>query len=172
MIIRSATEKDLPALLDLHNHAVRNLTAAWTDTEDTLEDRRAWLMAREAAGFPVFVAIDDDGVVLGFATYGSFRDRSGYRATVEHSIYITDKAKGVGVGTALMSRLIEQARVDGHHVMVGAVDGENEASLAFHAKLGFEVSCRLPQVGQKFGRWLDLYLVTLVLDDKAAPPKA
>lgn len=171
MHIRNATEEDLPGVLEIHNHAVRTLTAAWTTQEDSLEDRMAWLTSRQNDGYPVFVAVADDGEVLAFGTYGSFRARSGYRLTVEHSIYVKDGAKGKGLGRRLIERLIAQARADGYHAMVGAVDGQNEASLAFHKKLGFQASCLMPQVGMKFGRWLDLYLVTLLLDDRPVPPE-
>ncbi|WP_289035382.1 GNAT family N-acetyltransferase [uncultured Roseibium sp.] len=169
MLLRHAVPEDLPGLLDIHNHAVRNLTAAWTDEVDTLEDRKNWLDKRRSDGEPVFVSVDEQGQVLGYGYYGSFRTRSGYRHTVEHSIYVAEGAQGKGVGSALLTRLIEEARQAGYHVLVGAVDGENKGSLAFHEKHGFETSVRLPQVGTKFGRWLDLFLVTLVLDDNATP---
>ncbi|WP_417688126.1 GNAT family N-acetyltransferase [Roseibium sp.] len=170
MKLRTAATKDLPALLQIHNHAVRNLTAAWTEQEETVEERAIWLEGRGRDGFPVIVAVDDEDDVLGFGSFGPFRARPGYRKTVEHSIYVRSGAQGVGTGAALMQKLIELARADGYHVMVGAVDAENETSLKFHRKLGFDVSCKLPQVGTKFGRWLDLYMVTLVLNDDPAPP--
>ncbi|MBS8262436.1 N-acetyltransferase [Roseibium polysiphoniae] len=169
MQLRQALPEDLPALLEIHNHAVRNLTAAWTDQQDTLEDRRRWLEERERDGLPVFVALDGQMQVLGYGSFGTFRARPGYRHTAEHTIYVAEGAQGKGVGSALLKRLIERARRDGFHVLVGAVDGENKGSLAFHQKHGFETSACLPQVGTKFGRWLDLYFVTLVLDDRASP---
>ena len=172
MQLRLATPDDVPALLEIHNYAVRNLTAAWTETEDSFQDRATWLEGRQRDGLPVLVAEDERGQVVGFGSYGTFRARSGYRLTAEHSIYVSPEGQGLGVGRALMEALIKEARAAGYHVLVGAVDGENAASLAFHKKLGFDVSCKLPQIGTKFGRWLDLYLVTLVLNDEPAPPSS
>ncbi|NVK35754.1 MAG: N-acetyltransferase family protein [Rhodobacteraceae bacterium] len=170
MHLRPATEADLPDLLEIHNFAVRNLAAAWTEHEDTLEDRRAWLKQRQGADLPVLLAIDDEGRFLGYGTYGSFRGRSGYNLTVEHSIYVRSDVQSKGVGRLLLETLIADAREKGYHVMIGAVDSDNEQSLKFHQKLGFEVSSKLPQIGTKFGRWLDLYFVILILNDDDAPP--
>jgi L-amino acid N-acyltransferase YncA len=171
MHIRSATFADLPALLDIHNDAVRTLKAIWTDKLDTLEDRRAWFDGRKAAGLPVIVAETEDGTIAGYGSYGPFRAKEGYRLTMEHSIYVAPGARGKGVGKALLVRLIEQARADGCHVLVGAVDGENAASVALHQTCGFEITGRLPQVGMKFGQWLDLLVMTRVLDDRPVPPE-
>lgn len=170
MKIRSARETDLPDLLDIHNYAVRNLAAAWTEHEDTLEDRAAWLKGRQDEGLPVLVAVDEQDRFLGFGTYGSFRSRSGYRLTVEHSIYVQPDVQARGIGKMLLQALIDDARKQGFHVMVGAVDSDNEQSLKFHEKMGFEISSRLPEIGTKFGRWLDLYFVLLILNEDAAPP--
>lgn len=169
MQIRFATDDDLPVLLALHNHAVKYLTAAWTETIDTLEDRKAWLDGRRLAGLPVVVATNDKGIVLGFGSFGPFRPREGYRFTAEHTIYVNPSAQRQGVGCALLRHLILLAREAGYHALVGGIDGENTASVALHEKCGFQISGQLPQVGTKFGRWLDLILVTLVLntDDPA-----
>jgi len=170
MHIRPATSADLPALLDIHNDAVRTLKAIWTDKPDTLDDRRAWFEARREAGLPVIVAETDDGTVAGYGSYGPFRPKEGYRLTLEHSVYVAPDVRGRGIGKALLVRLIELARADGCHVLVGAIDGENTGSIALHRQLGFDVTGRLPQVGMKFGQWLDLVLMTLVLDDRPVPP--
>ncbi len=126
----------------------------------------------QAAGFPVLVA-ELGGEVLGFTTYGEFRDNvkwPGYRLSVEHTIHVRESHWGTGVGRVLMSALIERARAAGIHVMVGAVDGANEASIRFHERLGFVEVARMPQVGTKHGRWLDLVMLQLRLDDAAPPP--
>jgi phosphinothricin acetyltransferase len=111
----------------------------------------------------VLVAETESGVV-GWASYGKFRSRDGYADTVEHSIYVTPAAQGRGAGTALMRALIERARNADLHAIVGGLDGANTASLRFHERLGFRASTPLPQVGRKFGRWLDLVFVTLILE--------
>ncbi len=169
MIIRDATEADLPALLELHNFAVHNLDATWTEVEETLEDRRKWFKGRKAEGFPIVVAVDAAGEVLGYGSYGTFRGRDGYRDTVEHSVYLFPRAQGQGTGKALLSWLIAHARQAGRHVMIAAIDSSNAISIAMHEKAGFVSWGALPQVGQKHGKWLSLALLGLVLDDRERP---
>jgi len=156
---RSAEPRDLPALLAIYNQIVATSTAIYRDDPATLEDRVAWFAARGAAAFPVLVA-ERGGAVLGFASYGDFRGAfSGYRFTVEHSVHVGEGARGLGIGATLMGHLLDLAREAKVHVMIGAVDADNAASLGFHEKLGFTPTGRLHEVGYKFGRWLDLVFV-------------
>ena len=156
---RSAEPRDLPTLLAIYNQIVATSTAIYRDDPTTLEERAAWLAARQAGGFPVLVA-ERGGEVLGFASYGEFRGAfPGYRFTVEHSVHVGEGARGAGVGATLMSHLLDLAREAGVHMMLGAVDADNAASLKFHDKLGFTATGRLHEVGWKFGRWLDLVFV-------------
>jgi L-amino acid N-acyltransferase len=159
--IRPATEADLPAILAIYNDAVMKTTAIWNEAPSTLDSRRVWLVERRKSGFPVLVA-DDDGV-FGYGTFGEFRPFEGYRFTVEHSVYVLDEAQGKGLGKMLLSALIEEARGMGKRVMVGAIDASNYASLALHETMGFEETGRMPGVGEKFGKRLDLVLVQLTL---------
>lgn len=168
MNIRPATQADLPAILEIHNDAIRRLDAIWTETEETLEDRRAWLKERQEKGFGVFVA-EEAGKVLGHAGYGAYRPRSGYDRTIEHSIYLREEAQGRGVGKALMDAVIADARAKGFHLMVAVVDAKNTGSIAFHERLGFVHMGTLPQAGHKFGRWLDQVNMYLIVNDDPAP---
>jgi L-amino acid N-acyltransferase len=138
-------------------------------------------MVRQATEhFPVLVAVNAGGgdvgapdELVGFTAYGHFRGSGkwpGYGRTVEHSIHVAESSWGRGVGRQLLTALIERARNDGFHVMVAAIDGDNVRSIAFHGRLGFVEVARMPEVGHKFGRWLDLVLVQLVLDERRAPP--
>ncbi|ARP98835.1 phosphinothricin acetyltransferase [Pseudorhodoplanes sinuspersici] len=163
--IRPAIEADLPTILEIYNDAVLNSTAIWIETPADLDDRRAWLAARTSAGFPVLVADSGPGKasVLGYGSFGEFRAYEGFRYTVEHSVYVTEEAQGRGVGKMLLRALIEEARGMGKRVMVGAIDASNYASLALHETMGFEETGRMPGVGEKFGKRLDMVLVQLVL---------
>ena len=161
--IQAAEEHHLPGILCIYNHAVEHTTAIWNDSLVDLENRRAWWRARTEAGLPVLVAVQD-GEVLGYASYGPFRAFDGYRLTVEHSVYVAESARRQGVASALLSALEDQARAAGLHVILGGIAANNEASLRLHQRLGFTETGRLPQVGQKFGRWLDLVFVQRVLD--------
>ena len=133
----------------------------------SLATRLAWFDHKGAAGWPVLV-LEDAGKIIGWATYGPFREKPGYAGTVEHSVYVRDGLRGAGLGTLLMTALIADARARGFHVMVGGVDAENAGSLAFHARLGFVQVAHFREVGRKFGRWLDLAFVELLLDGGAA----
>jgi phosphinothricin acetyltransferase len=159
--IRPATESDLAAILAIYNDAVMKTTAIWNEAPSDLAGRQAWFTTRRQAGFPVLVA--DEGKVLGYGSFGEFRPFEGYRMTVEHSLYVLDEAQGRGIGRMLLAALIEEARRMGKRVMVGAIDGSNYASLALHETMGFEQTGRMPGVGEKFGKPLDLVLVQLTL---------
>jgi len=156
MDIRVARETDLPAILAIFNHAIATSISIWIDTPVTLKEREIWFASRRAEGFPVFVAVDNE--VLGFGSFGVFRPYEGFRNTVEHSVYVSEKSRGLGVGRALLTTLIERARADGKRVIVGAVDSRNEASLALHRSLGFVETGRMPRLGEKWGQLLDMVL--------------
>lgn len=161
--IRPAAPADLPAILAIYNDAVLNTTASYDLEPSTLEQRAAWFDERARQGFPVIVA-EASGVVVGFGSYGKFRDKPGYRHTVEHTVYVAPGRRGEGVGRALVAELIALARAQGKHAMVGGVDSENEGSLRFHLAMGFAEVARFHQVGHKFDRWLDIIFVELLLD--------
>jgi phosphinothricin acetyltransferase len=163
VIVRDAGEADLPAILAIYNNAVLNETSIWNDEIADLADRRAWWETRVASGFPVYVA-DVDGAVAGYGTFADFRPHQGYRFIVEHSIYVATPAQRRGIGSVLLTRLIAEARQMDKHVMVGGIAADNAASIALHLRFGFVETARMPQVGFKFGRWLDLVLMQKLLD--------
>ena len=171
MILRELNEGDLPALLVIHNHAILTTTAIWDESPDDLAGRRLWLQTRRQAGYPV-LGCEQAGVLLGFGTFGDFRPRSGYRYTVEHSVYISPEYQRRGAARLLLEALIARARALGKHAMIGGIEAGNAPSLALHAAMGFEVCGRLPQVGAKFGRWLDLVYMQRLLDQSPIPPSA
>ena len=168
MHIRDAEASDLATITSIYNHAVENTTAIWNENTVDVADRTAWLADRTGQGFPVLVAVDDSGV-LGYATFGPWRPHSGYRRTVELSIYVHPDHQGRGLGNALMAALIERARELGAHVMVAAVESGNTTSIRLHEKHGFVQTGLLPQVGVKFGAWLDLAFLQLILDERPTP---
>ncbi len=167
-VVRRATAADLDAILAIYNDAVLTSTASWDDEPVTLENRVAWLDHHNTGRNATFVA-EVDGEVVGFAGYGTFRDKAGYSETVEHSVYLAPEARGRGLGTILLTRLVEYATDQGLHVMIGGLSADNEASLRLHERLGFVEVARMPEVGRKFGRWLDLVMVQLTLDGRRAP---
>lgn len=166
MRIRTATATDAPVLTAIYNDAVSRTTAIWNETEVDVEDRRTWIRERLAAGFPLLVAVDGQDAVLGYATYGPWRPHDGYRHTVEHSVYVHPDRRGGGIGRSLLEALIAVAREQGIHVLVAGIDAENTGSIRLHERLGFVRTGLLPQVGTKFGRWLDLAFLQLTLDGR------
>ena len=167
LIIRPATEGDLPAIAAIYNDAVRHTTAIWNETVVDVDNRRAWHAARLAAGYPVLVG-ERDGAVVAYGSFGDFRAFDGYRFTVEHSVYVAEGARRLGIASALVKALADHAAALGKHVMVAGIAADNAASIALHARLGFVECGRMPEVGRKFGRWLDLVLMQKMLE----PPQA
>lgn len=168
MHVRAAQHADLEAITDITNALLGSTTYEWTETPHTAAERGQWLEAKEAAGWPVLVAVEDDAVV-GWASYGDFRDSRrwpGYRFTVEHSVHVAEAAWGRGTGRALMASLLDHARRGGRRVMVAAIDGSNEPSVVFHRRLGFVEVGHLPGIGEKWGQRLDLVLMQRNLDER------
>lgn len=168
--VRDAQPADLPAIRDIYNDAVLNTTAIWNEQPVDLGNRQAWFSARQTQGYPVLVAVDAEDNVLGYASFGDWRPFDGFRRTVEHSVYVCRNQRGKGLGPLLMSTLIERARACDKHVMVAAIESGNTASIRLHERIGFVTTGQMPQVGTKFGRWLDLTFMQLVLNPGAPPP--
>ncbi|RKQ96908.1 phosphinothricin acetyltransferase [Kushneria sinocarnis] len=170
LVLRDAAEADLAGILEIYNQAVEHTTAIWNERPVDLADRLDWWQQRTGAGFPVLVAVRPaDDRVLGYATFGPFRPHDGYRHSVEHSVYVHAEQHGQGIGRQLMEMLIERARAQGHHAMVGGIEAGNRGSIRLHERMGFRQVGLMPQIGCKFGRWLDLALLQLTLDETAAP---
>lgn len=169
MNIRNAVESDAPGIMEIYNDAVLHTTAIWNDTVVDVENRVTWIRDRQRQGYPVLVAVDESQSVLGYASFGDWRAFDGYRHTVEHSIYVRQRARRAGVATALLAELIERARALNKHVMIGAIEAGNTASISLHRGMGFEHCGHISEVGAKFGRWLDLAFLQLRLDRRSQP---
>ena len=166
--IRPALLGDLPAITDIYNDVIATSTAVYSLSPTTVVERRAWLEARVAAGFPVLVATSTQGIV-GFASFGEFRGSwPGYRYSVEHTVHVHKAFRGRGIGSALVTALFPLASAMGKHVMLGGVDATNTGSLRMHERLGFQQVAHFHEVGRKFGRWLDLVFVQRFLDTAGA----
>ena len=162
MNIRPATDADLDAVLEIHNAAIRDSLAIWSDTEVDRSDRERWLAEQNANGHPVIVA-EINGAVAGYASYSQWRSKTGYRHTVENSVYVAAGFQRQGIARLLMVELLDIARLRGMHVMIAAIEAGNTASIALHEQLGFEPPVIMREVGTKFDRWLDLALMRLEL---------
>ncbi|MFC4308530.1 GNAT family N-acetyltransferase [Steroidobacter flavus] len=151
------------AILDILNEQIRTSTAVYEYVERSPDSMATWFKAKEVKNYPVIGVEDEHGTLMGFATYGVFRERPAYKYTVEHSVYVHQDHRGKGLGLALMERLIEAARAQDLHVMVGGIDATNAGSIAMHEKLGFVHAGTIRESGFKFGGWLDLAFYQLTL---------
>jgi L-amino acid N-acyltransferase len=170
-LIRPATERDLPAIDRIYNWYIPRSTCTYQETVDPFESRVEWFR-RHGEAHPVIVAQQDDQVV-GWGSLSGFRDRSGYRFTCENSLYVHHEHHGRGIGRALLADLVERARSLGYRSIIAGIDAEQAVSIALHRRSGFETCGRLSQVGFKFGRWLDVVFMQLMLHaPEDSPPGA
>jgi phosphinothricin acetyltransferase len=161
LTLRDATAADLSAINSIYNHYVLHSTATYQTVPSTEAERAEWFHAH-GAKHPVLVAVDGAEVV-GWGSLSRFHPRAAFEHTVEDSIYLRNDHLGRGIGSALLAELISRGRALGHRCIIGAIDSEQSASMALHAKFGFGKAAHLREVGRKFDRWLDVVWMQLVL---------
>ncbi|HWJ79955.1 MAG TPA: GNAT family N-acetyltransferase [Niallia sp.] len=167
-MIRQMTSSDLPRVLEIYNDAIINTTAVYHYKEHTLEQRQEWYKEKTEGGYPLLV-FEEEGQVLGFATYGPFRPWPAYKYSIEHSVYVHKDARKKGIGTLLLKAIIKQADEEGYQTMIGGIDSTNKGSILVHEKLGFTYSGTIKKAGYKFGKWLDLDFYQLDLKGPIHP---
>ncbi len=168
-IVNCSYERHADAILDIFNDAILNSTALFDYSPRTRQDMATWFDAKHTGGFPVIGIEDHKGTLLAFGSYGTFRAWPAYQYTVEHSVYVHKDYRRQGLGRLVMQELITAAQHHGIHAMIGVIEANNTASIALHEQLGFRHVGTLPQVGYKFGRWLDVALYQLLLNTPAQP---
>lgn len=168
-IVACSFERHAQAILAILNHAIVHSTALYDYQPRSLQNMVTWFEAKRAGHFPVIGVEDADGALLAFGSWGSFRAFPAFKYTVEHSVYVHPDQRGRGLGRVVMQELIAAARRADVHALVGAIDASNTTSITLHKRLGFQHVGSLPQVGFKFGRWLDLAFYQLLLDTPAQP---
>jgi L-amino acid N-acyltransferase len=166
--VRCNPQLHAAAILDILNEAIAHSTALYEYRARTPQNMVAWFAEKDAGRFPV-IGAEEGGVLLGFATYGTFRARAAYKYTVEHSVYVHQDHRGRGIGSALTRELIDAAREQQYHVLVGGIDIANTTSVAMHERLGFTHAGTIHQAAYKFGRWLDLGFYQLILNTPENP---
>jgi phosphinothricin acetyltransferase len=129
----------------------------------TVEDQLAW-MDEHSGAHPAVVAVDDLEQVLGFGSLSPYRPRPAYRTSVEDSVYVDAEARGQGVGRGLLGELIALAGAHGFHTVMARIVGGHDASIRLHQACGFQPVGVEREVGRKFGRWLDVVLMQLLID--------
>jgi len=157
MLIRRATAEDAGDIATLWNPWIRDTAVTFNPAQKSAADVAQMIADRDRLGHATFVATAD--ALLGFATYAQFRGGMGYATCMEHTVLLSPAAQGRGIGRGLMAALCDHAKVAGAHTMMAGVSAENPAGITFHARLGFAEIARLPEVGFKFGRFMDLVLM-------------
>lgn len=162
MIIRDATGLDAAKIAAVWNPQIRDTAVTFNSLEKSEEEIEALIGDRQAAGY-AFVVGEVEGGIVGFASYAQFRAGIGYAKTMEHTVILTPDARGRGVGRALVTAVEDHARSRGVHSMFAGISGENPGGIRFHAALGYVLVAVLPEVGFKFGRWMELHLMQKLL---------
>ena len=155
LTIREATSDDAEAIRLIYNHEVENETSTMDLVSRTLETQREWIAARSGA-FCAVVAVDSSETVLGFGALSEYKDRSGYRSTVENSVYVRRDVARRGIGKQILLNLLETATVSGFHSVIARIEAQSLASRGLHSSCGFELVGIEKQVARKFGKWLDI----------------
>jgi L-amino acid N-acyltransferase YncA len=172
LVLCPATPAHLPAIHAIYSHSVRHGTASWELTPPDQAELGRRMTTVLDQGYPYFVA-ELAGSVVGYTYASSYRPRPGYRYTVENSVYVAEGLQGRGIGRALLGHLIDACTDRGFRQMIAVIgDSQNAASIALHRSLGFVHVGLLPNIGFKFGRWLDSVLMQRGLGDSDAtlPP--
>jgi phosphinothricin acetyltransferase len=156
-------------ILAIFNDAILNSTALYDYKPRTPEMMTGWFEAKRKGSFPVIGATTEGGGLMGFASYGTFRAWPAYKYTVEHSVYVAAGFRGQGVGKRLLQEVIDAARGQNYHVLVGGIDSQNAVSIHLHERFGFMHAGTIRQAGFKFGRWLDLAFYQLILETPGQP---
>jgi len=165
--IRPAAEADLPFVTDIYAHAVRYGTATFELIPPDLAEMTRRFRALMDGGFPYFAAALD-GRVVGYAYAGAYRPRPAYRFTVENSVYLEPAIHRRGIGLQLMQHLIGACEARGYRQMIAVIgDSANAGSIGVHTRCGFQMIGTHPNVGLKFGRWLDTVMMQLSLGEGA-----
>lgn len=171
--VRLATEADIPAVQEIYAYYVKHTTASFEEEAPTVAEMTARCQRVQARGLPFLVAAKGRDII-GYAYASPFRERSGYRYTIEDSVYVAKEALGRNVGNALMNELIARCTALGFRQMIAVIgDSTNAASLALHSRHGFFVVGALSSTCFKFGRWVDAVLMQRILGegDTTLPPK-
>jgi phosphinothricin acetyltransferase len=161
VVVRLARPDDSEVIREIYNVEVETSTVTLDLVPRSSEDQRRWLLDRTGAHAAVVAEIDSE--VVGFASLSPWRDRPGYRTTVEDSVYVARNQQGRGVGRALLGEMLGVARAHGFHAVMARIAAGHQTSLLLHAAYGFRSVGIEREVGRKFGKWIDIEVLQLLL---------
>ena len=160
-MIREVRPDDAAQIAGIYNRYILETTISFETQPLSAEDMRKRI--EEISSYFPYLVAENNGKLIGYCYAHPWKERAAYCKTLETTIYLASEAKGKGLGTRLMDRLIDECRNRGYHVLIACITAENEESCRFHERLGFKKVSHFEQVGQKFGRWLDVADYELML---------
>ncbi len=160
-MVREAEETDLPAILEIYNDSVMTSTATFEQNIQTVETRREWFK-NHGSNYPLIVAVSN-GEILGYCSLSQFQGNSGYRATVELSVYVEKNSRRQGIAKLLMREVLGRAKEKSFHAIISSISFDNEPSIRLHENFGFQKVAHLKEVGFKFSKWHDTCYYELIL---------
>src|ERR1051326_5753282 len=169
MKLVSCTPHHAPEILAIFNDAIVTSTALYDYQPRPLAAMDPWFDAKRKGNYPVIGLELPDGSLGGFASYGAFRAFPAYKYSVEHSVYVRKDLRGQGLGKRLLTEIVDAAKKQNYHMMIGGIDSTNQASIRLHLSQGFTPCANIKQAGFKFGRWLDLEFYQLILPTPTEP---
>jgi len=165
IIIRNASLDDLAAITEIYNQAILRTTATFDTEAKSLEEQKLWFESH-GPKYPVIVAAED-GKIVGWASLSKWSDRCAYSDTAEISLYIDEKERGKGIGRKLLETIVLEGEKTGLHSIIARIAEGNQMSIHLHQKVGFEHIGIMREVGRKFGRLLDVYLMQKIYKSSA-----
>ena len=162
-LVECSLEQQGAPILEIFNDAILNTTSLYDYQARTMDDMESWFETKRSGNFPVIGLQNQEGDLMGFATYGTFRPQTAYLHTVEHSLYVHPNYRRKGIGRRLLKEIVERAKQEDYHLMLGLIDSNNVASIQLHISQGFTHSGTIEQAGYKFERWLDVAIYQLKL---------
>jgi L-amino acid N-acyltransferase YncA len=159
--LRPARLDDAEAICEIYNHEVLSGAATFDLESRTVAQQRQWLTDRSGAHVVLVGEIDEE--IVGFGALSRYKERAAYNTTVENSVYVAHGMQGRGIGLALIEALVGRAIDHGFHTVIARIGHESAGSIALHSKAGFVEIGREREVGRKFGRWLDVVTMQLML---------
>lgn len=157
LIIRDALIDDLPAITAIYNEAILKTVATFDTEPKTQDEQKAWFMEHGMSN-PIIVA-EESGMIVGWAALSKWSDRCAYSDAAEISLYVKEGYQGKGVGRKLMKTVLDKGGKAGLHTVLARIAEGNEISVHLHQTLGFKHIGVIKEVGKKFGRLMDVYLM-------------
>ncbi len=163
--VRRATANDLAAITDIYNEAILNTVATFDTETKTIKEQKKWFNSHDAH-HPILVA-EQDTMIVGWASLSKWSDRCAYSGTAEVSLYVKHDYRGKGIGKALLKALIQTGENAGIHTVIARITEENENSIRLFREEGFENVGVMKEVGRKFGRLLDVFILQKIFESKS-----